>query len=262
MGRRSGYDRSGLPQGAPGARRDGQPPGAHDHNRAAPASQGGPPSTLTGSSNQGSRQGGSQGLRASGTNQQVPPGSSRGNATLPAGFVPAHHPGERRASHEYDSAREYAAVETGRLERQRPVPEGSSGLQREVLNLEGPAEMPPVRAVPRVGGRGSGSVPGPQPLSHMQPTLKAAPSSSLPPPGRASGVASQGSERARVWAASEYARRHPFAQHPVPSAHELASLVREYQVLTAAGHAGVSSAHGTGMFCFPSFHISLYWVSA
>lgn len=255
MGRRSGYDRTGLPPNAPGARRTSHPPGRPDHNsEAAPARQGAQPTSITGSETASETVGGSQGSSVPGlltNSQQAPPASSRGNnnTPLPAGFVPAHQPDERRAPQEYDSAREYAAVETGRLPQQPRVPEGRSRLAQEVRLLDGPAEMPSVRAVPRVraGGRGAASGAGPQPPFMQQPARTAASSSTIPPRRRASGVATQGSDQARAWARSEYVRRHPLT--PVPSPHEFAALIREYEEAAAARAAGSSTALGTGT-CF------------
>lgn len=254
MGRKSGYD---LP---PGTRRPSQPPGTQP---AAPASQGGPPATNAGDSSQGSQRGGNrQGPFASGFNhQQVPPVSSTGFNTspLPMGFIPAHRPGERCAASAYDSAREYAAVETGRLERRRHVPEGSSGLQNEVLNLEGPVSLPPVRAVARIGGSRRQAAPS---RSGQPAPVMAAPPSRIP--SAASGVVNQESQ-ATVWARVEFARRFPSS--PFATREQVAQLEREYEVQLAAWQRSrVSRAHETGTFFFfsspsPPFiaHSLPYW---
>jgi hypothetical protein len=47
-------------------------------------------------------------------------------------------------------------VEMGRIAQQPRVTEGRSRLAHEVRRLDGPAQMPNVRVVPRFGGRGGG----------------------------------------------------------------------------------------------------------
>lgn len=258
MGRRSGYDRSGLPAGALGATKSDQTPTQQNHNlRATPATQGAPSSSSTvtqppGITGSGSR---SQGLTLTSEHAQSTSPASRARDLMsvqPHGFVPAHAPGPSIAASDFDSAREYGGIVSGRLQQQPRVPEGRSGLRNEVRRLDGPTDLPSVRAVPRHAVRTRVIAPSlMNPAAHTQQLARMVAPMPLSMSGAASDVTDQGlSRRMDTFIMAEYAHLNP--QSPLPTSQkQLDDLARELEVERAAQATGVSAARGTGTY-FPT----------
>lgn len=250
MGRRSGYDRSGLPLGASGAARNDQTPTQQNHNlQAAPATQGAQSSSITDTQPQGITGSGwrsQTSILTSEYAQSIRPATGTHNLmnVQSQGFVPAHPPGPDIAAADIDSAREYGGVVSGRLQQQPQVPEGRSGLRNEVRRLDGPTDLPSVRAVPRhtTGSRGLTSATQTQQSNRMAAPMPLSTSVG------ASGVTNQGpSLWKHTFLRAEYARCNP--QSPLPTSQEqLDDLARELEAKMAGRAADVSATQGTGTY--------------